>query len=165
MKSTGRSRFAGFSLVEVVIALGIVAFAILAIFGALPVGLNVSHSSQDDTRSGQIAQDILTSLSSQAQTNYPNCVIKQSGTQTASDFSYNIVLDGSFSPYIFAADNEGHLVVPDPTKVYPYQVSVYVANTAPAGFDAGYAALVTVRVAWKPFAQTYRDFVRVITKY
>ncbi len=76
-----------FSLVEVVIALGVVAFAIVAIFGALPVGLNASHSSQDDTRSGQIAQDVLTSLASQAQTNYPNCVIKQSATQTASDFT------------------------------------------------------------------------------
>ncbi len=155
----------GFTLVEVVLALGVVAFAIVAIFGALPVGLSASHSSQDDTRSGQIAQDILASLSSQAQTNFPNCVVKQSATQAALDFSYNVTLDGTTASYTFAADNDGHLAVADATKAYPYQVTVYVANTAPAGFDTGYAALVTVRVAWQPFAQNYRDFVRIITKY
>jgi len=154
-----------FSLVEVVLALGVVAFAIVAIFGALPAGLNAGHSSQDETRSAQIAQDVLTSLASQAQMNFPNCVIKQSATQTALDFSYNIALDGSIPSYTFAADNDGHLAVADATKSYAYQVIVYVANTAPTGFDAGYAALVTVRVAWQPFAQNYRDFVRIITKY
>ena len=150
------------------IALGVVAFAIVAIFGALPVGLNASHSSQDDTRSGQIAQDILTSLASQAQTNFTNCVIRQPATLTATDFTYGITLDGSKPPYVFAADNDGHLAVPVPPQTaasFPYQVTVYVANAPPVGFDAGYAALVTVRVAWKPFAQNYRDFVRIITKY
>lgn len=165
MKLTSRFDPTGFTLVEVVLALGIVSFAIVAIIGVLPAGLTVSHTSQDETRSAQIAQDILTSLASQAQTNFPNCVIKQSATPTALDFSYNVVLDGTTPAYSFAADNDGHLVVPDGTTVPPYQVTVFVATTPPAGFDAGFAALITVRVAWQPFSQNYRDFVRIISKY
>ena len=75
MKLGSASNSTSFTLVEVVLAIGIVAFAIVAIFGVLPVGLSASHSSQDDTRSGQIAQDVLTSLASQAQTNFANCVL------------------------------------------------------------------------------------------
>ena len=66
------------------------AFAIVAIFGALPVGLNASHSSQDDTRAGQIAQDILTSLASQAQATYPAALSNNRLRQTAADFTYNM---------------------------------------------------------------------------
>ena len=155
-----------FSLVEVVLALGVVAFAIVAILGAFPAGLSTSRFSQNETRASQIAQDILTSLASQAQTNFPNCVIKQSATTTASDFAYNVKLDGSTPTYVFAADNDGHLAVPTAgTVAYPYEVTVFVDATPPPGFDAGYAALVTVRVAWQPFAQNIRDFVRVVTKY
>ncbi len=163
-----RSKVASaFSLVEVVLALGVVAFAIVAILGAFPAALKTGHSAQDETRAAQIAQDILTSLASQAQTSFPNCVIKQSATTTASDFSYNVKLDGSTPSYIFSADNDGHLIVPGAggTAAYPYEVTVFVDPNPPAGFDTGYAALVTVRVAWQPFAQNMRDFVRIITKY
>jgi len=41
---------AGFSLVEVVLALGVVAFAIVAILGIVPTGLSSSHGAQDETR-------------------------------------------------------------------------------------------------------------------
>jgi uncharacterized protein (TIGR02598 family) len=158
---------AAFSLVEVVLALGVVAFAIVAILGVFPAGLNTGRSAQNETRAAQIAQDILTSLASQAQTSFPNCVIKQSATTTAQDFSYNVTLDGSTPSYVFSADNDGHLLVPGGggTAAYPYEVTVFVDQNPPTGFDTGYAALVTVRVAWQPFAQNMRDFVRVITKY
>lgn len=156
-----------FSLVEVVLALGVVSFAIVAILGVIPVGLNAGRSSQSETRSGQIAQDILSSLASQSQANFATCVIKQPATTTALDFSYNITLDGSTASYVFAADNDGHLAVPVPPQTaasFPYQVTVFVAKD-PTGFDTGYAALVTVRVAWQPFSTNTRDFVRIFTRY
>jgi len=56
--SGGRS---GFSLVEVVIALGIVTFVIVAIVGMLPVGLRQANDSESETRAvnilGAIAAD------------------------------------------------------------------------------------------------------------
>ena len=50
-KATYRVR--GFSLVEVVLALGVVGFALVAILGVFPVGLTTQHSAQDDTRAAQ----------------------------------------------------------------------------------------------------------------
>jgi uncharacterized protein (TIGR02598 family) len=48
----------GFSLVEVTIALGVAAFALVAIFGMLPTGLNLFRSSMDTSIKSQIAQQI-----------------------------------------------------------------------------------------------------------
>ncbi len=58
-------RSMAFSLVEVVLALGIVSFAIVAILGLIPTGLQTSHSSQDETRAAQIAQSILATFAGQ----------------------------------------------------------------------------------------------------
>ena len=48
----------GFSLVEVVLALGIVGFALVALFGMLPFGLNVFRQAIDKTVGAQIAQEM-----------------------------------------------------------------------------------------------------------
>src|SRR5438132_12920260 len=63
----GRDRRArrGFSLAEVVLALGVVSFAIVAILGVLPLGLQTGKSSQDETRATQIAQSVFASLTTQ----------------------------------------------------------------------------------------------------
>jgi uncharacterized protein (TIGR02598 family) len=49
---------AGFSLVEVIIALGIVAFAFVPLMGLLPVGLTSFRSAIDQTVLSQIVQQI-----------------------------------------------------------------------------------------------------------
>ena len=51
-----------FSLIEVVIALGVVAFAFVALFGMLPVGLNAFNNSIDATTETQIAQNVISQL-------------------------------------------------------------------------------------------------------
>jgi uncharacterized protein (TIGR02598 family) len=146
----------GFSLVEVVLALGVVAFAIVAILGVLPVALQTGHSAQDDTRSSQIAQDILASIASQTQSNYPNAVISQSRTS----FSYpvNVGTDGQF---MLGANNDGQLVAPYSVDL-PYKITISI-NASPVGFDAGYASQVTVRI--EPKSQESRDFTRIVSKY
>ncbi len=48
----------GFSLVEVTLSLGIIAFALVAVMGLLGVGVNASRESVDETVMGLIAQDI-----------------------------------------------------------------------------------------------------------
>ena len=167
MKSSGRHfefSNSAFSLVEVVLALGIVAFATLAILGVFPAGLSTSHAAQNETRATQIAQDILSSVASQASLSWPQTTIKQPQTTTAGDFSYNVKLDGSTPTYTFSADNDGHLVVPGGSPAnYTYQVTVLIAPDPP-GFAPGYASMVTVRVAWQPFATNIRNFVRIVSK-
>ena len=172
-----RKRF-GFSLVEVVLSLGVIAFSVVAIIGLLPLGLSTSHSAQDETRAAQIAQDIFSSIASQTITRYVDssnwtATIKQAATKTAGDFSYDVNLTNS-SGYTFVADNDGHLVVPGASLLnYPYQVSLLIAPN-PTGFDTGYASQVTVRVIKPPSAnwsatptssQTARDFVRIFSRY
>lgn len=49
----------GFSLIEVTIALGVVSFALIALFGLLPTGLTTFRSSIDRTVASQIAQNII----------------------------------------------------------------------------------------------------------
>ena len=53
------SRTSGFSLVEVTLAIGIVGFALLAIVGLIPVGLNSGREAIDATRTSLIAQDVV----------------------------------------------------------------------------------------------------------
>lgn len=57
MTNISRSRRrAGFSLVEVTIAIGIVAFAFISIIGMLPVGLSSFNDAIDSTVTSQISQ-------------------------------------------------------------------------------------------------------------
>lgn len=46
----------GFSLVEVVLALGICSFAMVAIFGMIPIGLSTFRDAMDTTAQSQIVQ-------------------------------------------------------------------------------------------------------------
>lgn len=56
-RSPWRGRTA-FSLVEVALAMGIVAFALVAVFGLLSVGINAARDGGDDMRIGFIMQDV-----------------------------------------------------------------------------------------------------------
>ena len=59
--SSGRARgrrAQAFTLVEVVIALGIIAFAFVPVIGLLPVGLDMSRQAMDATICAQIAQQL-----------------------------------------------------------------------------------------------------------
>ncbi len=62
----------GFSLAEVVIALGVIAVAVLAILAVFPAALQTGHSAQDETRAAQIAQTIFRSLVGQAVSQFSN---------------------------------------------------------------------------------------------
>lgn len=71
-------RFAGFSLVEITIAMGILAFVLLSIIGLLGVGLNSGRSAQIETAKVSAARFVLTSV----QTNDP-------GTLSGSNLWFN----------------------------------------------------------------------------
>ena len=58
----------GFSLAEVVIALGVITVGFVAVLGVFPAALQTGHSAQDETRAAHIAQSIFGSLVAQART-------------------------------------------------------------------------------------------------
>lgn len=151
----------GFSLVEVVLALGVISFAIVAILGLIPTGLQTSHSSQDETRAAQIAQTILSSMASQAQRQFTAVTVPTNDSSTIPPF--DLTSSGTTPIY---ADNAAKLSANAAGAVYAITVTT---NSSPTGLDAGYVNQVTVSIAWPAGAasanQTKRDYVRLICKY
>jgi type II secretory pathway pseudopilin PulG len=164
-----------FSLVEVVLAIGVISFAIVAILGMFPVSSQTSHISQGETRATHIAEDVFAAISTQARTAASPAslnsaaAVKQASTSaiptasaTPTVLSQNIDLTASHT-YSLAADNDGNLTA-SYTAGLPYKVTV-TTTPNPTPFNSNYACQVTVRIAWEPFSQNYRDFVRVVSKY
>src|SRR5207248_1091899 len=54
-----RPHTAGFSLIEVALALGVAAFALVAIIGLIPVGLNSNQASSEQTAAAGLAAGII----------------------------------------------------------------------------------------------------------
>jgi uncharacterized protein (TIGR02598 family) len=156
-----KNRQFGFSLVEVVLALGVISFAIVAILGLIPTGLQTSHSSQDETRATQIAQTIFSSMASQSQTQFTGITLQLNDSSNISPL--DLTSSGTASVY---ADNDGKLSANSAGAIYAITITT---NGSPSGFDSGYANQVTLSVAWPASAtaanRTKRDFVRIISKY
>jgi len=165
------NRAHGFSLVEVVLAIGVIAFAIVAILGVFPLGLNAGHSAQDETRAPQIAQEIFDAISSQAPTQFNKVVLPlASPSPPPIDLSSSTTQLNAPAAFLYA-DNNGQLSQSSSGATYTVSVAT---NSSPNGFDPSYANQVTVRVVSPPLAspgatptgnQTVRDYVRIISKY
>ncbi len=57
-----------FTLVEVVLSIGLIAFAMIAILAFFPTGLSANRSSADQTRAGQLARAVINTIDSQCNT-------------------------------------------------------------------------------------------------
>jgi len=156
-----------FSLVEVVLALGVIAVGVIAILGAFPTALQIGHSAQDETRAAHIAQSVFGSLVAQGRTGTGN--LNTAATIPPTTTSVNLT---SSSQYTTCANNDGQLI--NCTANATYAITIYTNNSVPGFTDPASANQVTVRVLW-PFVpnqgptpapnQTYRDYVRIISKY
>jgi len=158
----------GFSLAEVVIALGVIAIAVVAILALFPAALQTGHSAQDETRAAQIAQTIFPSLAGQAVSQFNSVQFLLSDNTTRSTPPIDLTTSSGATPAVtLYAENDGKLTQ-DATKAV-YKISVYTNNSVLGFTDPASANLVTLRVAWPANAlaanQTYRDYVRIISKY
>lgn len=158
----------GFSLAEVVIALGVIAIAVLAILALFPAALQTGHSAQDETRAAQIAQTIFPRLIGQAVSQFSNVQLLLSDNTTRSTPPVDLTLSSGATPAVtLYAQNDGKLTQDATTAAYA--IYVFTNNSVPGFTDLASANLVTLRVAWPANApsakQTYRDYVRIISKY
>jgi uncharacterized protein (TIGR02598 family) len=163
-------RSGSFTLAEVVLSLGVIAIAVTTILALFPVALTTGRSAQDTTRAPEIVQAILSSVASQAQTQFNNVQLPLAGNTTLS-----IDLTASSSPTTptLYADNDGNLISATAQNAAIAVYAIYIfANNSPPGFPTpppAYANQVTVRVACPANApaanQTNRDYVRIISKY
>jgi uncharacterized protein (TIGR02598 family) len=69
----------GFSLVEVVVAIGIVAFAMLAVVGLLPTGLKIARNSAEQAQAANLVAALAESVRGATATNGTNYVNSYAG--------------------------------------------------------------------------------------
>jgi uncharacterized protein (TIGR02598 family) len=176
MRSRTSIHTGAFSLVEVVLALGVISFAIVAILGVIPAGLNTGHSAQDETRASHIAQGVITALSTEASSNFQKVPLPGPTPAPTIDLSQSTTIA---APAAFLyADNNGQILAASAGSTGArYSISIATDNfstTSLPPLETGYANKVTVRIVFPPLtsagatpnaAQTVRDYVQVITKF
>ena len=162
----GGDRRAAFSLLEVVIALGVVTVGIVGILAVIPTALQTGHSAQDETRAAHIAQSVFGSLVAQAPSQFNNLRFLLSDGVTLSP-SIDLADHITHLRCTLYADNDGKLT--NSATNAAYAIPIYTNNSVPGFTDPSSANAVTVRVAWPASApaanQTFRDYVRIVSKY
>jgi len=152
-----------FSLLEVVIALGVITVGVVGVLAVFPTALQTGHAAQDETRAAHIAQSIIGSLVAGATSQFNNAGLPP--TPVSIDLR-------TTSSYALYATNDGQLT--NSATNATYAITIYTNNSVPGFTDPASANLVTVRVLWPPVPnqgptpapnQTFRDYVRIISKY
>ena len=176
-KFIARPREKGFSLVEVVLAVGVIAFAFVAILGLLPAGLTQFRQAIDNSVTSQIAQRIIMEAQ-QTDFDVLNQTVNNARKTTAVDpfraVSHAVSGDSLYFRYF---DEQGNEVIPQTAvpSAKELQSIVYHVNTriAPAtslpgsanitsssdlGSAAGGVSLCTilVQVAFNPSGRTLK---------
>lgn len=132
-------RSAGYSLVEVMVAVGIVSFGIIAMVSMMPSGLSTFRNSMDRSISSQIAQRIVNEA-------------RQTDFATLTDFPGNATFE-----YKYFTD-EGDTTTPGAAnQIYVVRVDITKQVLVPQGnatFTNPSMAQVRVRIANRPRATT-----------
>jgi uncharacterized protein (TIGR02598 family) len=143
--------FAGFSLVEVTLALGVAAFCLLALFGLLPVGLQANQNSISQTAAGSVLSSVIADLRATPKTSLTSP-------------QYDITFGAAKSLYF---DGEGRLVTPtDPSATPRYRVTI----TFPPGPAGAFApTFVSLKLTWPalvdPATTTPAGFVETFAAF
>lgn len=98
-----------FTLVEIALALGVAAFALVAIIGMVPVALDNARESRQQTRAAFIARTIFGDLFSGME---GKVVVQTTNAGSDSDFSLVTLEPGLAETYTLAFDEAGRLLGP-----------------------------------------------------
>lgn len=158
------SRRAGFSLVEVVLAVGVVAFAFVAVLGLLPAGMTQFRQAVDTSVCAQIAQRIIMDAQ-QADFDVltDKTVTAPNGGTPIPNYTFRApsVGDGAFR-YFDEQGNEVVFTTPNPNMgelnarnvIYHVNTRIAVTTDLPVqgfvGSNNSDLATVTVEVAFNP---------------
>lgn len=130
-----RVRAAGFSLIEITLSLGIIAFAFVTIFGLLPTGLNTFRRAMDISIGAQIAQELINDAQ---QTDF--------NTLKNGDGAGNGGTAGSFHYY----DDQGNEVSDQKKTIYRGVLWVRPDVQIPGTLDVSQTVAVVAQVAHLP---------------
>ena len=144
---------AAFSLAEVVLALGVIGFALLAIIGLLPIGLQSGRASIQETRANHLAAQIFNTLRSQPFTAADLSLL--SGTSTI-NLSTENTAGGTPGPLLHAT-YDGNFVA---TSDY-FTIEVRFFN-APAGLVPTTANEVHLRITSRETGAQPMNYATII---
>ncbi len=132
----------GFSLVEVVVALGIAAFALISIISLLPTGINSARDSVQTTEASQIAGAIDADLRASA--------ARMTDVQLPTNsrrFGIPIMDTNDFSRCVLYFDEVGN-TNPPASPLSKYRVTVTTTNLPFTTPSTPTLSLVSIRVTW-----------------
>ena len=165
LSSSRQGKATGFTLIEVAIAVGILAVALVALLGLLPGGMSTFRKAMDTSITAQIAQRILLDMQ---QADFDQVIDEPtSGTDTVSPYytftAPKRALASGDLQFRWFDEQGGELIPQNNQKIaLVYQVNIRVMPTAsePAKADTikGSVALVTVQVARNPTKRTIPVF-------
>jgi len=118
---------AAFSLIEIVLALGIVAFGLISVVGLMPIGLTTLRNTIETSVSTQIAQVLINEVQ---QTDYNSLPPSQ----------------------MFYFDEQGNLLnsAANPLKLYDVRLEVTKGTTIPGSLGTSSANLATLSITISP---------------
>jgi uncharacterized protein (TIGR02598 family) len=122
--------FAGFSLIEVTLALGVAAFCLIALFGLLPLGIQTNQSSISQTAAASVLSSVVADL-------------RATPKISLTSAQYNITFGTAKVLYF---DGDGRAGTPtDPSVIPRYRVTI----TFPASPVGAFApTFVSLKVTW-----------------
>jgi len=139
-----QKRVAAFSLVEVILALGIATFCLVGLFGLLPLGLNTSQSAIGETNASGILSAIAADLRATPSTNPPGQAVtsQQFGIQIPAN---PVGTSSSSCTLFFTSDGQSSASI-QPASQYRVTVSFPTnSGSTTALKNATYAEL---KVTW-----------------
>jgi len=144
---------AAFSLVEVVIAMGVAAFCLLAIAGMIPAGLKTQRTSSNQTKANAIMSQCVQFLRADVRLPPGQAKKAEGGWQNLNDhWQSNAVPDTLF----FTNDGQqnGYAQVPDPNSLPPAPPGAVFRATMTYLFPpSATTSIAKITVSW-PAAQT-----------
>lgn len=155
--SSNRVRKA-FSLVEIVLALGIISFALVGIMGLFPVAMKSAQESQRETRAAQIAQQVFNDLRGTPAT---NALLAMDTDLTAAQLRLNF--SNSSSNVIFYSQ-EGRVLGTNATGDAIYRVEVVVAPNDPMNGLSRVQTRLSIPANAPSASQSHYSFVTLMNQ-
>ena len=142
---------AGFSLVEVTLALGVAAFCLITLFGLLPLGVKTNQTSISQTAAAALLSSVMADLRATPKT-------------SLTSRQYEITLG---TPKVLYFDAEGRSVSPtDPNASPRYRVTITFHPSSVGAFAPAFAGL---KVTWPalvdPATTTPMGFVETFAAF
>jgi uncharacterized protein (TIGR02598 family) len=154
---TRTSRKAGFSLIEIVVALGVISFALVAILGVLPLGLKSGRNSAQETRANHLAEQIFATLSTQP---FTSANLSSLGSNsTPIDLSLENTPAGSTGVTLYA-NYDGQFVAAKDSLTIELRF-----RNAPDGIVTGRASEVRVQISSRESNAQRMDYVSIIAAH